>query len=52
MPSTNEIRRSFLDYFGQAGHEIVPSAPLVPYNDPTLMFVNAGMVPLDRKSVV
>ena len=45
MPSTNEIRRSFLDYFGQAGHEIVPSAPLVPYNDPTLMFVNAGMVP-------
>ncbi|WP_295636069.1 alanine--tRNA ligase, partial [Novosphingobium sp.] len=45
MPSTNEIRRSFLDYFGKAGHEIVPSAPLVPYNDPTLMFVNAGMVP-------
>ena len=45
MTSTNEIRRSFLDYFGSAGHEIVPSAPLVPYNDPTLMFVNAGMVP-------
>ena len=45
MPSTNEIRRSFLDYFGKAGHEIVPSAPRVPYNDPTLMFVNAGMVP-------
>ncbi|MBU6268587.1 MAG: alanine--tRNA ligase [Sphingomonadales bacterium] len=45
MTSTNDIRRSFLDYFGQAGHEIVPSAPLVPYNDPTLMFVNAGMVP-------
>ena len=45
MPSTNEIRRSYLDYFGKAGHEIVPSAPLVPYNDPTLMFVNAGMVP-------
>jgi alanyl-tRNA synthetase len=45
MPTTNEIRRSFLDYFGKAGHEIVPSAPLVPYNDPTLMFVNAGMVP-------
>ncbi len=45
MTSTNEIRRSFLDYFGSNGHEIVPSAPLVPYNDPTLMFVNAGMVP-------
>ncbi|WP_298165487.1 alanine--tRNA ligase [Novosphingobium sp.] len=45
MTSTNEIRRSFLDYFGSAGHEIVPSAPLVPYNDPTLMFTNAGMVP-------
>jgi alanyl-tRNA synthetase len=45
MTSTNEIRRSFLDYFGAAGHEIVPSAPLVPYNDPTLMFTNAGMVP-------
>jgi alanyl-tRNA synthetase len=45
MTSTNEIRRSFLDYFASAGHEIVPSAPLVPYNDPTLMFTNAGMVP-------
>ncbi|PKB24938.1 alanyl-tRNA synthetase [Novosphingobium kunmingense] len=45
MTSTNDIRRSFLDYFGQTGHEIVQSAPLVPYNDPTLMFVNAGMVP-------
>ncbi|MDB5691769.1 MAG: alaS, partial [Alphaproteobacteria bacterium] len=45
MTSTNDIRRSFLDYFGAAGHRIVPSAPLVPQNDPTLMFVNAGMVP-------
>jgi alanyl-tRNA synthetase len=45
MTSTNEIRRSFLDYFGSHGHQIVPSAPLVPQNDPTLMFVNAGMVP-------
>jgi len=45
MTSTNDIRRSFLDYFGANGHEIVPSAPLVPNNDPTLMFVNAGMVP-------
>ena len=45
MTSTNEIRRSFLDYFGRNGHEVVQSAPLVPYNDPTLMFTNAGMVP-------
>jgi alanyl-tRNA synthetase len=45
MTSTNEIRRSFLDYFGRNGHAPTPSAPLVPYNDPTLMFVNAGMVP-------
>jgi len=45
MTSTNDIRRSFLDYFGANGHEIVASAPLVPNNDPTLMFVNAGMVP-------
>lgn len=45
MTSTNDIRRSFLEYFGSHGHEVVPSAPLVPYNDPTLMFTNAGMVP-------
>jgi alanyl-tRNA synthetase len=45
MTSTNDIRRAFLDHFGNAGHDVVPSAPLVPYNDPTLMFVNAGMVP-------
>jgi alanyl-tRNA synthetase len=45
MTSTNDIRRSFLDYFGHHGHEVVASAPLVPQNDPTLMFVNAGMVP-------
>ncbi|MGE5721476.1 MAG: alanine--tRNA ligase [Sphingomonadales bacterium] len=45
MTSTNDIRRSFLDYFGNNGHRVVPSAPLVPHNDPTLMFVNAGMVP-------
>ncbi|HEX8621274.1 MAG TPA: alanine--tRNA ligase [Allosphingosinicella sp.] len=45
MTSTNDIRRSFLDYFGKNGHQGVPSAPLVPQNDPTLMFVNAGMVP-------
>ena len=45
MTSTNDIRRGFLDFFGGEGHAIVPSAPLVPQNDPTLMFVNAGMVP-------
>jgi alanyl-tRNA synthetase len=45
MTSTNDIRRSFLDYFEGTGHARVPSAPLVPHNDPTLMFVNAGMVP-------
>ena len=45
MMTTNEIRRAFLDYFAAAGHAVVPSAPLVPQNDPTLMFVNAGMVP-------
>ncbi len=45
MHSTNDIRRAFLDYFAANDHQVTPSAPLVPYNDPTLMFVNAGMVP-------
>ena len=45
MTSTNDIRRGFLDFFAGQGHARVPSAPLVPQNDPTLMFVNAGMVP-------
>ncbi len=45
MTSTNDIRRGFLDYFEKSGHARVQSAPLVPQNDPTLMFVNAGMVP-------
>jgi len=45
MTTTNDIRRAFLDFFAANDHQIVPSAPLVPYNDPTLMFVNAGMVP-------
>ncbi|CAN5219918.1 alanine--tRNA ligase [soil metagenome] len=45
MSSTNDIRRSFLEFFEKAGHARVPSASLVPHNDPTLMFVNAGMVP-------
>ncbi|MBS1049341.1 alanine--tRNA ligase [Gluconobacter japonicus] len=45
MTSTNDIRSAFLDYFGSNGHRIVPSASLVPQNDPTLLFTNAGMVP-------
>ncbi|MBK8174068.1 MAG: alanine--tRNA ligase [Rhodospirillales bacterium] len=45
MQTVNDIRRAFLDFFAKEGHRIVPSAPLVPRNDPTLMFTNAGMVP-------
>ena len=44
MPSTNEIRTAFLDYFADNAHEVVPSGPLVPHNDPSLLFTNAGMV--------
>ncbi|MGF1547238.1 MAG: alanine--tRNA ligase [Thiotrichales bacterium] len=44
MQTTAEIRRSFLDFFAAKGHEIVASSPLVPANDPTLLFTNAGMV--------
>ncbi|HEX2843213.1 alanine--tRNA ligase [Hyphomicrobium sp.] len=44
MTGVNEIRRAFLDYFKAEGHEAVPSSPLVPRNDPSLMFTNAGMV--------
>ena len=44
MAGVNEIRSTFLDYYRKNGHEIVPSSPLVPRNDPTLMFTNAGMV--------
>ena len=44
MTGVNEIRRAFLEYFRKADHEVVPSSPLVPRNDPTLMFTNAGMV--------
>ena len=44
MPTLNEIRSTFLDFFARHDHEIVESSPLVPRNDPTLMFTNAGMV--------
>lgn len=44
MTSVNDIRSSFLSYFARNGHEAVASSPLVPRNDPTLMFTNAGMV--------
>ena len=44
MASASEIRTAFLDYFARHGHEVVASGPLVPRNDPTLMFTNAGMV--------
>ena len=44
MSGVNEIRSTFLEYFAKNGHEILPSSPLVPRNDPTLMFTNAGMV--------
>ncbi|MGA1635156.1 MAG: alanine--tRNA ligase [Gemmobacter sp.] len=44
MTALSDIRATFLNYFARHGHEIVPSSPLVPRNDPTLMFTNAGMV--------
>ena len=44
MTSSNDIRATFLDYFARQGHQIVESSPLVPRNDPTLMFANSGMV--------
>ena len=44
MPSLNDIRSTFLDFFARNGHRVVASSPLVPRNDPTLMFTNSGMV--------
>ncbi|MBT5047395.1 MAG: alanine--tRNA ligase [Rhodospirillaceae bacterium] len=44
MSSTNDIRAAFLEFFGKNDHSIQPSSPLVPHNDPTLLFTNAGMV--------
>ena len=43
-PSTSKIRQDFLEFFRSKGHTVVPSSPLVPGNDPTLLFTNAGMV--------
>ena len=45
MPSLTDIRSLFIDFFAKADHQVTPSAPLVPRSDPTLLFVNAGMVP-------
>src|SRR6201989_3150000 len=45
MKTSQDIRQAFLDYFQSQGHEIVASGSLIPQSDPTLLFVNAGMVP-------
>src|ERR1700682_4657673 len=45
MPSLNDLRSQFLGYFAAADHAVIPSSPLVPRSDPSLLFVNAGMVP-------
>ena len=44
MQTVNDIRQAFLDSFAAQGHTVVASGPLVPRNDPTLMFTNSGMV--------
>src|SRR3970040_584822 len=46
MISANEIRQKYLEFFEKRGHKIIPSAPLVPENDPTVLFTTAGMHPL------
>src|ERR671925_2391163 len=44
MTSVSQVRATFLEFFARNGHEVVPSSPLVPRNDPTLLFTSAGMV--------
>ena len=44
MKSLSDVRSGFLDFFAERGHTVLPSSPLVPRNDPTLLFTNAGMV--------
>ena len=51
MSTTQEIRTAFLNFFAKNGHEVVASSPLVPRNDPSLMFTNAGMVQFKNVSV-
>lgn len=46
--SANEIRRSYLDFFASKGHQIEPSSSLVPYDDPSLLWINCGMAPLKK----
>jgi alanyl-tRNA synthetase len=48
MTTSNQLRATFLDYFARNGHEVVASSPLVPRNDPTLLFTNSGMVQFKR----
>ncbi|MEP7162970.1 MAG: alanine--tRNA ligase-related protein, partial [Candidatus Moraniibacteriota bacterium] len=43
---TNELRKKYLDFFKEHGHAVIPSAPLVPENDPSVLFNTAGMQPL------
>ncbi|MEI9887227.1 MAG: alanine--tRNA ligase-related protein [Rhizomicrobium sp.] len=49
MTSLSDVRSSFLDFFRDRQHAVVPSSPLVPRNDPTLMFTNAGMVQFKKR---
>ena len=46
--TSNEIRTMWLNFFKSKGHEIIPSASLIPHNDPTLLWINAGVAPLKK----
>ena len=52
MTKLNEIRAEFLDFFEKNNHTVLPSSPVIPQNDPSLMFVNAGMVPFKDLSLI